>query len=91
MSGGKEEQAQLAFSLGLIHDCGVSQIDEQLSLTSRFIPDASTIAERLPMRVPSSFYIPLPPGALPSYPLGWSARCQISIELEKGWLRLSCS
>ncbi|MFS1955586.1 HD-GYP domain-containing protein [Vibrio cyclitrophicus] len=39
--GWEEEQAQLAFSLGLIHDCGVSQIDEQLSLTSVFIPDSS--------------------------------------------------
>lgn len=39
--GWEEEQAQLAFSLGLIHDCGVSQIDEQLSLIAGFIPDST--------------------------------------------------
>ncbi|WP_394250040.1 HD-GYP domain-containing protein [Vibrio profundi] len=36
--GWEEEQAQLAFYLGLIHDCGVTQGDELMGLLSEFVP-----------------------------------------------------
>ncbi|MBW3695860.1 HD domain-containing protein [Vibrio sp. T187] len=36
--GWEEEQAQLAFYLGLIHDCGVTQGDELVNLMSDMVP-----------------------------------------------------
>lgn len=37
--GWEEEQAQIAFSLGLIHDCGVSQSNERSYLFKSMAPE----------------------------------------------------
>ena len=39
--GWEEEQAQLAFSLGLIHDCGITQMDEHRSLLTSLVPEGT--------------------------------------------------